>query len=330
MRRILNRLSEHGTLTRQEAKNVLFNISEGTYNSSQIAAFLTVYMMRPITVDELTGFMEALQELCLRVDMSDFNAIDVVGTGGDEKNTFNISTLSSIVVAAAGEKVTKHGNYGVSSNCGSSNVMEYLGYKFTNDSDKLKRQVDQANICFFHAPLFHPAMKNVAPVRRDLGVKTFFNVLGPLINPSFPKNQVAGVFNMETARLYNYVFQQTDKNYYIIHSLDGYDEVSLTSDFKLTGNKIEALYSPEDLGFAKVKQETLFGGDTVEEAGAIFTTILDGEGTAAQNQAVIANAGLALSCFDQSKPMEVSFERAKEALMSGKAKAILKKLVELA
>ena len=330
MKKILQRLIEHDSLSRQEAKKVLFNISEGVYNPSQIASFLTVFMMRQITVEELTGFMEALQELCVRIDMSEFNAIDVVGTGGDEKNTFNISTLSSLVVAGAGEKVTKHGNYSVSSNCGSSNVMEYMGYKFTNDQDKLKRQLDQANICFFHAPLFHPAMKNVAPSRRELGMKTFFNVLGPLINPSFPKNQLAGVYNLETARLYNYVFQQLDKNYYIIHSLDGYDEVSLTGDFKITGNSIDALFSPEDLGFKTVKQEDLFGGDTVAEAGQIFTTILDGKGTEAQNQAVIANAGLAINCFDQSKPMSESFERAKESLLGGKAKAMLKKLVELA
>lgn len=330
MKQILQKLIEHDTLSRQEAKQVLFHISNGVYNPSQIASFLTIFMMRQITVEELTGFMEALQELCVRIDMSEFNSIDVVGTGGDEKNTFNISTLSSIVVAGAGEKVTKHGNYGVSSNCGSSNVMEYLGYKFTNDQDKLKRQVDQANICFFHAPLFHPAMKNVAPSRRELGMKTFFNVLGPLINPAFPKNQLAGVFNLETARLYNYVFQQLDKNYYIIHSLDGYDEVSLTGDFKITGNNIDALYSPEEIGFKKVAQKDLFGGDTIEEAGKIFLDILDGKGTEAQNQAVIANAGLAINCFDQSKPMSDSFERAKESLMSGKAKAILKKIVELA
>ena len=330
MKEILQRLVEHDTLSRQEAKKVLFNISEGVCNPSQIASFLTVFMMRQISVEELTGFMEALQELCVRIDMSEFNAIDVVGTGGDGKNTFNISTLSSLVVAGAGEKVTKHGNYGVSSNCGSSNVMEYLGYKFTNDQDKLKRQVDQANICFFHAPLFHPAMKNVAPSRKELGMKTFFNVLGPLINPSFPKNQLAGVYNLETARLYNYVFQQLDKNYYIIHSLDGYDEVSLTGDFKITGNCIDTMYSPEDIGFKTVAQEDLFGGDTVEEAGRIFLNILDGKGTEAQNQAVIANAGLAINCFDQSKPMVESFERAKEALLSGKARSVLKKIVELA
>src|SRR6188768_877068 len=228
MKNILNRLINHEILSKEEAKEVLVNISSGSYNPSQISAFLTVYMMRSISIAELAGFREALLELCIRVDLSDYNTIDLCGTGGDAKNTFNISTLSSFVVAGAGIKVAKHGNYGVSSISGSSNVMENLGVKFSNDENFLKRCISEANIAILHAPLFHPAMKNVGPVRKELGVKTFFNMLGPMVNPSFPKNQIVGVFSLELARQYGYLYQNTDKDFVILHSLDGYDEVSLT------------------------------------------------------------------------------------------------------
>ena len=251
MKEILQRLTSHLPLEREEAKNVLKKIAAGDYNNSQVSAFLTVFMMRMITVNELAGFRDALLELCLATDLSEFDTIDLCGTGGDGKNTFNISTLSSFVVAGAGGKVAKHGNYGVSSACGSSNVLEYLGYKFTSDRDTLRHQIDKANICFLHAPLFHPAMKTVAPIRRELGVKTFFNMLGPMVNPSFPHNQLVGVWNLETARLYNYIYQQTDKNYTIIYSLDGYDEISLTSEFKMISNMEEELLDPEKIGFPR-------------------------------------------------------------------------------
>ena len=241
MKEILQRLTSHLTLEREEARNILIRIASGEYNNSQVSSFLTVYMMRMITVHELAGFRDALLDLCLATDLSEFETIDLCGTGGDGKNTFNISTLSSFVVAGAGGKVAKHGNYGVSSACGSSNVMEYLGYKFTNNRDSLKNQLDKANICFLHAPLFHPAMKTVAPIRRELSVKTFFNLLGPMVNPSSPKNQLVGVWNLETARLYNYIYQQTDKNYTILYSLDGYDEISLTSEYKMITNLEEEL-----------------------------------------------------------------------------------------
>src|SRR6187431_634934 len=221
MKTILNRLINHELLSKEEAKNVLVNISNGSYNPSQIASFLTVYMMRSISIDELAGFREALLELCVRIDLSAYNAIDIVGTGGDGKDTFNISTLASFVTAGAGIKVAKHGNYGVSSISGSSNVMEKLGVKFSNDKDFLEKCIDQAGVCILHAPLFHPAMKNVAPIRKELGVKTFFNMLGPLVNPSFPKNQLLGVFNLELIRMYGYLYQNTAVNYTILHSLDG-------------------------------------------------------------------------------------------------------------
>ena len=209
IKNIIKELLNHKTLTQIEAKEVLINIAGDTYNKSEVVAFLTVFMMRQVTVEELSGFRDALLELCLRIDFSDCKTIDMCGTGGDGQNTFNISTLASFVVAGAGAKVAKHGNYGVSSACGSSNVMEYLGYRFTNDETKLKTQLDKADICILHAPLFHPAMKTVAPIRKELGLKTFFNMLGPMVNPSFPEYQLAGVFSPELARIYRYIYQQT-------------------------------------------------------------------------------------------------------------------------
>jgi anthranilate phosphoribosyltransferase len=327
MKEILRRLIAYQHLSREEAKETLINITKGVYNQSEIAAFLTVFMMRMITVNELAGFRDALLELCLVTDLSDFETIDLCGTGGDGKNTFNISTLSSLVVAGAGRKVAKHGNYGVSSSCGSSNIMEHFGYKFTNDRDTLRSQLDKANICFMHAPLFHPAMKSVGPIRRDLGVKTFFNMLGPMVNPSFPKNQIIGVFSLETARLYNYIYQQTDRNYSIIYSLDGYDEVSLTGDFKIISNGEEQLFSPAQIGMPTLLPSDLFGGDTVEEAAKIFTRILGGDGTPAQNSAVIVNSGLALRRLSPEKNLEECFEIAKASLFGGKALETLKKIV---
>lgn len=327
MKEILRRLIAYQHLSREEAKETLIKITKGVYNQSEIASFLTVYMMRMITVNELAGFRDALLELCLVTDLSEFETIDLCGTGGDGKNTFNISTLSSLVVAGAGRKVAKHGNYGVSSACGSSNIMEHFGYKFTSDRDTLRSQLDTANICFMHAPLFHPAMKSVGPIRRELGVKTFFNMLGPMVNPSFPKNQVIGVFSLETARLYNYIYQQTERNYSIIYSLDGYDEISLTGDFKVISNGEEQLFSPNQVGMPTLSPHDLFGGDTVEEAAAIFSKILGGEGTEAQNAAVIVNSGMALRRLSPEKSMEECFEIAKSSLFGGKALETLKKLV---
>jgi anthranilate phosphoribosyltransferase len=329
MKEILQRLTSHLTLDREEAKNVLKKIAGGEYNPSQISAFLTVYMMRMITVHELSGFRDALLELCLATDLSEFDAIDLCGTGGDGKNTFNISTLSSFVVAGTGCKVAKHGNYGVSSACGSSNVLEYLGYKFTNDRDTLRNQMDKANICFLHAPLFHPAMKTVAPIRRELSVKTFFNMLGPMVNPSFPRNQLVGVWNLETARLYHYIYQQTDKNYTIIYSLDGYDEISLTSEFKMISNMEENLLDPEKIGFAMLTHDDVKGGETVKESVSIFLDILDGKGTEAQKAVVIVNSGLAIKKMFPAKSLKECFALAEDSLQGGKAREMLKKLLEL-
>ena len=328
MKEILNRLINHEKISKSEAKNVLVNISKGNYNNSQIASFLTVYMMRSVSIDELDGFREALLELCLPIDLSDYNTIDLCGTGGDGKDTFNISTLSSFVTAGAGVKVAKHGNYGVSSTCGSSNVLEYLGIDFTNERDKLEKAIDKAGICILHAPLFHPAMKNVAPIRKELGVKTFFNMLGPMVNPSFPNNQVVGVFNLELARMYGYLYQNTDKNYAILHDLAGYDEISLTDNTKIISNKEEKMFSPDELGIKNIKQEEIYGGINVENSAGIFMKILNGDGTEAQNNVVYANAGLAISVSKKISHFE-GFYLAKESIESKTALGTFKKLQEL-
>ena len=328
MKNLLNRLINHENITEAEAKQVLVNISKDMYNPSQIASFLTVFMMRSITLEELKGFRDALLELCIPVDLSAYNAIDLCGTGGDGKDTFNISTLASFITAGAGVKVAKHGNYGVSSVSGSSNVMEHLGIKFTNDTDFLEKCIDKTGICVLHAPLFHPAMKNVAPIRRALGVKTFFNMLGPMVNPSFPKNQMVGVFNLELARMYGYLYQNTDKNYTILHALDGYDEISLTGATKAIRNNSEEMLSPEDFGVPQHLQADIYGGDSVASAAEIFTNILAGKGTDPQNNVVCANAGMAIATVNGLEAKE-GFEIAKESLHSGNALNVLKKLQEL-
>lgn len=328
MKEILNRLINQEHISSEEAKNVLVNISEGKYNQSQIASFLTVYMMRSITIEELRGFRDALLELCIPVNLEDYNTIDLCGTGGDSKDTFNISTLSSFITAGAGVKVAKHGNYGVSSASGSSNVMEYLGIKFTNDVNFLKRSLEAANICVLHAPLFHPAMKNVAPIRKELGVKTFFNMLGPMVNPAFPKNQMVGVFSLELLRLYSYLYQESDKKYAIVHALDGYDEISLTGKTKVVSNNSETLFTPETIGFSTIEQNEIYGGNSVKMAAEIFKSIINGEGTAAQNNVVLANAGLAIATAKDISHTE-GIELAKESLFSGNARDSLKTLIAI-
>lgn len=328
MKAILNRLIQHQQLSKEEARQMIINIADGQYNTSQIASFLTVYMMRSISLEELEGFREALLELCIAIDLSEFDTIDLCGTGGDGKDTFNISTLSSFVTAGAGIKVTKHGNYGVSSGCGSSNVLEALGIKFSNDQDFLKRCVDQAGICILHAPLFHPAMKNVAPVRRELGVKTFFNMLGPLVNPAFPKNQLTGVFNLELARLYHYLFQKTDTNFTILYALDGYDEISLTGPTKAFSKSSERVLTPQDFGVLPLEASQIAGGDNVDSSAKIFMNVIQNKGTQAQQDVVCANAGMAIATALDLSPIE-GFEKAKESLLSGKAFETLTKLQNL-
>jgi anthranilate phosphoribosyltransferase len=318
MKEILEHLYQHKTLSKAEAKTILIDIASGKYNHYQIASFLTAFIMRNITLDELKGFREALLELCHRVNLSAYNAMDVCGTGGDGKNTFNISTLSSFVVAGASIPVAKHGNYGVSSVSGSSNVLEQLCIHFQTEESKLKQQLDNANICFLHAPQFHPAMKFVAPVRKELGVKTFFNMLGPLVNPAQPKVQLVGVFSLELARMYQYLFQEEQMQYTIIHALDGFDEVSLTDECKLISENEERIIKPNYFGFDAVSLAEIHGGNTVEEAAEIFMTILKGEGTKAQNEVVLANAALAIKTHQNIEITE-AIERAKDSLFGLKA-----------
>lgn len=327
MKKILNHLFENKTFSRSESQKILTSIALGEFNSSQIAAFITAFGMRNITVAELQGFRDAMLDLCVKLDFSDYELVDLCGTGGDGKDTFNISTLASFVVSGAGYKVAKHGNYGVSSGCGSSNVMEYLGYKFSNDQDVLKKSLDAAGICFIHAPLFNPAMKTVAPIRKELGVKTFFNMLGPMVNPAQPKNQIVGVFSLELARLYAYLYQDTDKNYTILHAVDGFDEVSLTCDFKTFSKSGEALRSISSLGFEQISENEIKGGDTVESSAKIFLDVLNGTASTAQQNVVLCNAALAINTIDDSKTFGDCFYEAEESLMNKKALNSFKTLV---
>lgn len=330
MKVILNKLYNHERLSKVEAKQILIDIAAEKYNHAHLASFMTVFMMRPITTDELSGFRDALKELAIKVDFSDFNTIDIVGTGGDGKDTFNISTLTSFIVAGTGQKVAKHGNYSVSSKSGSSDMLASFGYEFTNDEGILKNHLDKANICFLHAPKFHPAMKAVGPTRKALQLKTFFNMLGPLVNPSSPSNHMLGTFNLEIARLYNYILQEEKNiNYGIIHALDGYDEISLTSGFKIFTKEGEQIINPEDLGQKRLQQSDIFGGNDVADAAKIFKTILEGAGTEAQNNVVLTNAAFALKIVDTKKSFETAFEEAQQSLFGGKAKQTLDKLVSL-
>lgn len=327
MKEILTILFEQKSLTKEQAKDVLVDIATEKYNQIQVAAFLSVYLMRSITVAELAGFREAMLDLCLRTEFDTNETIDIVGTGGDGKDTFNISTLACFVTAGAGVKVTKHGNYGVSSVSGSSNVLEAIGYNFTNDKDVLQKQLDEAGICFLHAPLFHPAMKSVAPIRKELGLKTFFNMLGPIVNPCFPKYQLLGVFNLEMARLYNYLLQDSSTEYSILYSYDGYDEVSLTSDFKMISKNKEQVFTPSDLGLDKIEKKELYGGASIDESAKLFLSILGGEGTLAQSNAVCANAAMAIQCVHPELSLIDCVEKAVESLQSKRALEVYKKLI---
>ena len=329
MKKILQYLFEHKSLSREQSRDVLTRIAAGEYNESEITAFITVFLMRSITIDELQGFRDALLDLCVRVDLDGYDTIDIVGTGGDGKNTFNISTLACFIVAGAGQKVAKHGNYGASSISGASNVMELMGYKLKNDPVRLRKEIEVAGICFLHAPLFHPALKTVGPIRKNLGVRTFFNMLGPMVNPAFPKTQLVGVYNLEMARIYNYLLQSVERRFTIIHSLDGYDEISLTGDTKVITNRGEKIMTPEQLGKRMVNASDIYGGNTVEEAGKIFTKILRVEGSWAQNAVVLANAAMGLHATGCYGSYEDAYSAAVDSLESGKAYKTLEQLISL-
>jgi anthranilate phosphoribosyltransferase len=327
MKKILQYLFEHKTLSREAAKDLLLSMSSGAYNDSELASLMTVFLMRSITIAELQGFRDALLELAAPIQLDTNDLLDIVGTGGDGKNTFNISTLSCFIVAGAGQKVAKHGNYGASTISGSSNVMEQLGYVFKNDATKLKQELDTANICFLHAPLFHPALKLVGPIRKNLGVRTFFNMLGPLVNPAKPAHQLIGVYSLEMARIYHYLLQEEGINYTIIHGLDGYDEISLTSDTKIFTAKGERIVSANELGKRIVFPADLAGGDTVEASAQIFLKIIKGEGTMAQNAVVLANAAAALFATQKYSTYNEAYAAAVESLDSQKAYQVLQQLI---
>ena len=329
MKKILQRLFEHKTLTQAEAKDVMLQLAKGVFNEPEIAAFITVYLMRSITIEELQGFREGLLELCVPVQLNGYEVMDIVGTGGDGKNTFNISTLACFLVAGARQNVAKHGNYGASSMSGASNVMENLGYRFKNNSDELKREVEEAGICFMHAPLFHPALKTVAGIRKALGMRTFFNMLGPMVNPAAPAYQLVGVYNLEMARIYTYMLQQSGRAFTVIHSLDGYDEISLTSDAKVITAAGERVLTPEQLGKRVVSAQDITGGNSAEEAARLFLKILRGEGTWAQNAVVLANTALALQGCGAHAHYEDAYGAAVESLESGKAYAAFQKLISM-
>lgn len=328
MKSYLQKRVEGISLTQEEAQAALGIIARGEANNSHIAAFLTTYMMKPITSEELAGFRDAMLDLALIIDLSAYDPMDVCGTGGDGKDTFNISTTASFVVAGAGQRIAKHGNHGVSSSVGSSTVLEYLGVKFRNEVDYLRQKIETSGICFLHAPLFHPAMRFVGPIRKELGMKTFFNMLGPILNPAKVEKQITGVYNQDVLKLYGELLQKSYKNFGVVYALDGYDEISLTSDFKLITAKGEATYSPEQLGFTRCKQEDLHGGSTVEESAKILINILENKGTQAQTQAVLANAAVALYCADDTLSLSDAVLKAKESLESGKALAGFKQFIQ--
>lgn len=328
MKHILNRLFEHQSLTRDEAHEVMKKMAEGQYNESQIAAFISVYLMRSIELDEILGFREALLSMAVKLNFSDFDILDIVGTGGDEKNTFNISTAACFTVAGAGYHVVKHGNYAATSVSGSSNVLEFFGAKFTTDETLLKRSLANSGFAYLHAPIFNPAMKNVAPVRKSLAVRTFFNVLGPLISPALPQSQCLGVYNLKMLRLYTYIYQQLGIRYSIVHSLDGYDEISLTDTAIVVNKTGEKIYSPGQLGFSTISQQELYGGNTIEEAAGIFMRVLENQATPAQRNAVVANAAVAIQTFDAGKPLEDCKAEAIQSIESGRAKMSFNKFLE--
>lgn len=329
MKKILAYLFEHKTLSREAAKDVLTQISEGKFNEHEVTSFITVFLMRSITIEELMGFRDALMSLAVHVNLGVEDTLDIVGTGGDGKDSFNISTLACFIVAGAGQPVVKHGNYGASSVSGASNVMEQLGYKFKNDEVILSMELKEAGICFLHAPLFHPALKTVGVLRKNLGIRTFFNMLGPIVNPANPRFQLIGVYNLEMARVYNYVLQSLEKKFTLIHSLDGYDEITLTADTKIITKEGESMMSPYELGKRKVFPDELYGGATVEAAASLFKKIIEGKGTWSQHAVVLANAAMALYLTDKFENYDRAFQAAVESLESGAAYGCLQKLIEV-
>ncbi len=327
---IFNRLLNHEELQREETKNLLVAITQGELNDPEIAALLTAIQMRGITVEELLGFRDGILETGVPVPLQCDRYIDVVGTGGDRKNTFNISTTACFVIAGAGYKVAKHGNFSATSVSGASNVIKNHGVMFTDDADKLNRSLDECGIVYLHAQLFAKAMKFVGAIRKALPFPTFFNLLGPIINPSKPQCQLLGVANLNQMRLYQQVYQRIGIDYGIVNSIDGYDEISLTSDFKVTTNDYERVFKPADLGFDIARPEELVGGATEEEAAQIFDAVLQGTALQAQKNIVMANAAFAIQVLEKGKKsIEECIDIARESLDSGKALSTFRRFVEI-
>ena len=326
---LINKLINQEILTELESAKLLENITNGTYNDSQIVLVLTALQMRSVTEQELVGFQKALLNRSIKISLKVDNCIDVCGTGGDEKNTFNISTITAFVLATGGYKVVKHGNYGVSSFCGSSTILEKMGYIFTSNEQDLQNQLDCTNICFLHAPLFHPCLKRVGSIRKDLGIRTFFNFLGPLVNPIQPNLQLVGVFNLKIARLYKAILSKQRTNFTIVHTIDGYDEVSLTAPLKIYSKHSENVYYPEDLSTVKVKEKDLFGGNSIDEAQIIFNKIVSGKGNEIQNEVIINNAALGIMCFKPSLKLKDAQFEAKQILLSGKVIETVNQVIKL-
>lgn len=328
MKEILQYLFDHQTLSKAQAKSILLEIAENIFNEIEVTSFVTVFLMRSITLEELEGFTEALKQLAPKINLGTDDLVDIVGTGGDGKNTFNISTLASLVVAGTGQKVAKHGNYAASTICGASNVMEALGYRFKQTEQELKRDLEKANFCYLHAPIFHTSLKSIAPMRKNLGLKTFFNLLGPLINPAQPKYTMIGVANLEIARIYQYLLQKKKADFLLVNALDGYDEISLTNDTKIMDKNGEKIYSAEQLQFRNIEPETIYGGKSPEEAAKIFKDILEGKGTYEQNAVVLTNAAMALKNTEKYGDYKSCLQLAKESLLEGKALNCLNTLID--
>jgi anthranilate phosphoribosyltransferase len=329
MKQLLIKLIECQKLTFEESRTLMHGIAQNELNEAQISSILTAFIIRTISIEELQGFRQALIDLAIRVNLNDGYGIDLCGTGGDGKNTFNISTASSFVVAAAGYPVIKHGNYGATTVSGSSNVIEYFGYRFSNDEGILQNQLDQAGICFLHAPLFHPALKAVGPVRKQLGIKTFFNMLGPLVNPARPDYQLAGVYSSEAGRVYSYFLQAENKKYLVLHSLDGYDEVSLTSPVKIFSKEGETLIDFREKGLERISPVDIEGGRSIEESADIFISVLENRATPEQHSVILANSALAITCIDPARTLYEAIKIADEAIVSGKASVTFKKLLSI-
>jgi len=329
MKQYLLRLIDGETLSREDTHQIMLGITQEQYNDNQIAALLMALQSRSVAVDELLGFRDGLLETGKSMDFSDYNSLDIVGTGGDGKNTFNISTCSAFVIAGAGYKVTKHGNGGSSSVSGASDVLKGHGVKFTDDPDVLRRSLEETNICYFHAPLFAYGMKFVGPIRRALAVPTCFNLLGPLVNPCHPRSSFHGTANQAQLRLYVAAHQKIGDNFGVVTSYDGYDEISLTSGFRLVTNSFEKVFTPKDLGFNYVEPSDIYGGSTAEDARKIFDAVLDGTASAAQKSVILANAACGISIIDRNLSVEDSVEIARESLESGKALETFRKFVSI-